>query len=613
MVIKCMEAQCIRWLCELFPEIIEKRNEDSLTALHIVVTENNIDALKILLEFKTDLETVDNNGHTALHFAVDYGHTDCVLTLLNSGSLVNCQDVSGATPLHYAINAGSQDDDVIIKQLLKFGASTSLADRNGRLPLHWAANYGNPTVCVSMVENGSPVNSRCNDGHTALHIAASHGHEECIRVLITKCGADMNIEDKFGYTPLFNAIITRHVQCAKLLLQHKALPNHKDTKGNSAAHLAASKGLIEVLQELVHHQGSHEHRNNAGDLPLHEAALFQRLDIVKHIITSRCEVDVRNNQGLTPLHLCASVGSIAVCECLLKGGADINCINTQCKNGLYKFLTPLDLARMNKHAECVNYLQINGGRSGERMTTAASRKIQRWWKARRPPKIALGSNREYAEECSEEMMEATQDTLERSTEEYVTQTENTGGRKEDEEPSRHKQGDDLNDQINGQECDCRNRGNPHRQIEANLDQNSSLKNSAENADNALKRAEETSTLDVEGDELETTFPEKNEIEVHTPAKTMEPSVDLPENQQDCGVVPKQADQKENVDGIRTKTASKLETRQAIKQRLKESLEKEKLRKEKLSEEIERLKNDLEDRCLRLEKRLGAIQQNLKKL
>lgn len=60
----------IRWLCELFPEIIEKKNEDFLTALHIVVIENNIDALKTLLEFKTDLETADNKGHTALHFAV---------------------------------------------------------------------------------------------------------------------------------------------------------------------------------------------------------------------------------------------------------------------------------------------------------------------------------------------------------------------------------------------------------------------------------------------------------------------------------------------------------------------------------------------------------------
>lgn len=60
----------IRWMCELFPEIIEMKDEESLTALHIVVIQNNVDALKILLEFNAKLEAMDSKGHTALHFAV---------------------------------------------------------------------------------------------------------------------------------------------------------------------------------------------------------------------------------------------------------------------------------------------------------------------------------------------------------------------------------------------------------------------------------------------------------------------------------------------------------------------------------------------------------------
>lgn len=57
-------------MCELFPEIIVKKNGDSLAALHIAVIENNVDALKILLEFNANVEDTDGMGHTALHFAV---------------------------------------------------------------------------------------------------------------------------------------------------------------------------------------------------------------------------------------------------------------------------------------------------------------------------------------------------------------------------------------------------------------------------------------------------------------------------------------------------------------------------------------------------------------
>jgi ankyrin repeat protein len=65
----------------------------------------------------------------------------------------------------------------------------------------------------------------------ALHIAASQGHAECIRVLVMECGADINIEDRYGYTPLFNAITSRHIHCAELLLYEDASPNHCNTYG----------------------------------------------------------------------------------------------------------------------------------------------------------------------------------------------------------------------------------------------------------------------------------------------------------------------------------------------------------------------------------------------
>ncbi|CAB4008194.1 ankyrin repeat domain-containing 12 [Paramuricea clavata] len=127
--------------------------------------------------------------------------------------------------------------------------------------------------------------------------------------------------------------------------------------------------------------------------------LFFIVGAVNYILRCQCDANARNKQGFTPLHLAASVGSIHLCQCLLEGGADMNCINTQCKNEIYKFLTPLDLAKLNKHSECVEYLEDNGGFRGDEITKLACRKIQRWWRRHRAPKTTLDPVEEYHNDC----------------------------------------------------------------------------------------------------------------------------------------------------------------------------------------------------------------------
>ena len=244
---------------------------------------------------------------------------------------------------------------------------------------------------------------------------------------------------------------------------------------------------------------------------------------------------------------------------------------------------------------------------GERVVTAASRKIQQWWRARRPLKTTLEPKEEHTEECSEERVKRT------------AETQNTGGRKDDEETSEHKQDNNLIDQINEQKSPLKNESNP-QQTKTTSDQNSSSQNRPENtpiSETDFKRVEETSALDVD-DEI--TFLKNIKTEVQSPPKTKEPSGDVPDkeklksspvnkaltptenhgnaqnyqakknlndqqavrapvnNRKARTVLKKQEDHRGNVDGARKETASKLDTPQAIKQHLKESFEKEKSRK-----------------------------------
>ena len=48
---------------------------------------------------------------------------------------------------------------------------------------------------------------------TALHCAASRGHHDCIDTLIGLCGAEVDVRDQNGSSPLFYAVTLGHAEC----------------------------------------------------------------------------------------------------------------------------------------------------------------------------------------------------------------------------------------------------------------------------------------------------------------------------------------------------------------------------------------------------------------
>lgn len=60
------------------------------------------------------------------------------------------------------------------------------------------------------------LNSTVHCGYTPLHLAASSGHEECVRILLEH-GADITIEDDFGKTPKKIASLSSKSTIVRLL------------------------------------------------------------------------------------------------------------------------------------------------------------------------------------------------------------------------------------------------------------------------------------------------------------------------------------------------------------------------------------------------------------
>uniref|UniRef100_A0A1A7YDS2 Sosondowah ankyrin repeat domain family member A n=1 Tax=Iconisemion striatum TaxID=60296 RepID=A0A1A7YDS2_9TELE len=75
---------------------------------------------------------------------------------------------------------------------------------SGFTALHWAAKAGNRDMILKLVEISNRkgthvnVNSKSHGGHTPLHIAAMHGHDEVMVLLVQRYGANVNERDNDG-------------------------------------------------------------------------------------------------------------------------------------------------------------------------------------------------------------------------------------------------------------------------------------------------------------------------------------------------------------------------------------------------------------------------------
>ena len=84
------------------------------------------------------------------------------------------------------------------------GAKLEARDQAGSLPLHDAALGGNPDVLRALLRRRADLAAVTPDTRqTALHLAASWGRYEAVRVLV-EAGADRNARDAFRDSPYYD-------------------------------------------------------------------------------------------------------------------------------------------------------------------------------------------------------------------------------------------------------------------------------------------------------------------------------------------------------------------------------------------------------------------------
>ena len=102
---------------------------------------------------------------------------------------------------------------MVLRKLLARGADPNVLDKDSRSPLLWAASAGSADAFLALVNFGASGDTVDNDGLSAIHCTASRGHRECLSILITLCGADVDMRDGNGCTALFYTVTLGFVEC----------------------------------------------------------------------------------------------------------------------------------------------------------------------------------------------------------------------------------------------------------------------------------------------------------------------------------------------------------------------------------------------------------------
>jgi len=214
----------------------------------------------------------------------------------------------------------------------------NLADpTDGRRPIHIACQYDNYRFLKTILNFYElDLNAVDHHGYTALHIAAKHGHERCLNILILTNKVNLDLGGFDCPCPLHLAVANEEIGCVRVLLQAGANVNATyGQKARTALHLAARKGdepMVDLLTTYKPYNcGTSSCRpgivDDNGRTALHYAAGNNHSGVVEMLVFAGAKVNRRTDEGKTALHIAAEKGFKKTTKVLLKYGVDPDAVD----------------------------------------------------------------------------------------------------------------------------------------------------------------------------------------------------------------------------------------------------------------------------------------------
>ena len=298
------------------------RKHNGMTPLMVACKREHYGIVQRLLQEPTiDIDAVDYNGWSALHFAA-FTTSKFATALVTKGANPNIMDESGFTPLYYAIRHNNID---IVSALLQ-------SVKNLLVPLKLACEKSTTEVVDVLIQYGVDVNRKYN-GITPLMVACKRGHCGIVQRLLQEPNIDIDAVDSIsGKSALHFAILTSEIVTA--LVTKGANPNIRDKSGWTPLDYAIKYSEIDTISALLQSQYQLD-CVPSPEIPLHLACEISTAEVVDVLIQYGADVNMKHN-GTTPLMTACKRGHYGILQRLLQEPTvDIDAVDSTGKSALH--------------------------------------------------------------------------------------------------------------------------------------------------------------------------------------------------------------------------------------------------------------------------------------
>ncbi len=262
-------AEMVRHLLDTYSLDMSGRDRRGHTPLLAAAANGHLSTVKLLLARGADITATDEQRKNCLHLSVESKIWGCIPMLLEHAKKINCdsqilnqQDyftgreiillVRGFDRGRQAWHYVQVERDLVNKFNAQMKTGFIDVKHYGWIQKSGFGRSPNRTARDQMDEFTFGRLAECTLDMTPLHMAAFLEQDSAIWAFM-EAGANPNIEDCFGLTPLHLASMRGNVRIANILVDYKAEFHTKSKDGKTAAGVASNNGheeLVKYFREL---------------------------------------------------------------------------------------------------------------------------------------------------------------------------------------------------------------------------------------------------------------------------------------------------------------------------------------------------------------------------